>query len=337
MPFGRSTRVLLGAALVLAAPAFAGVARAHPLTAPPACDAGGDGAEQRALMRAYQAGGPLRARQVDGRSGRVRRVLVEIPAIAFDGPGRSGTLPAGPCQTIYRFAFPDIEARGGAKPSPYAYAEVDWNTEGLPRGPNDSFSSPHFDFHFYLRPRAVVERRLRCPSSDGRTCDPLRTGYRQMRRFLDLPRPAFLPPGYFPDPGSSIPAMGLHLLDRRAAYTVAAVDHRPTLIYGTFGGKVLFSEASVTLLTLQDAMAEPDHELSFRYRQPRRVRGHVAWPTRFVVRYRPRTGTFLAGFARFRIIRDRRVSAGRARGPVRRRTAAGRLDSASAATGRGSS
>jgi hypothetical protein len=300
MVLGRPARILVSAALVLAAPLFARAASAHPVPASPACDAADEGAAQRALMRAYRASDPPRARQVDGQSGRARRVMVEIPPIAFDGSGRSGTLPTGPCQTIYRFAFPRIEAPGGARPSPFAYAEVDWNTEGMPRGPGGSFSSPHFDFHFYLRPRAEVDRRTRCVSSDGRTCDPQRTGYRRMRRFLDLPRPAFLPPGYFADTGSSIAMMGLHLLDRRATYTVAAVDRHPTLIYGTFDGQVLFSEASVTLLTLQDAMAAPDHEISFPYRQPRRVRGDMPWPTRFVVRYRPQTRTFLAGFAGFR-------------------------------------
>jgi hypothetical protein len=37
-----------------------------------------------------------------------------------------------------------------------------------------------------------------------------------------------LPAAYGPDTGSSIPKMGLHLLDRTFDYTIDNVDHHPT-------------------------------------------------------------------------------------------------------------
>jgi hypothetical protein len=264
----------------------------------PAC-ATADAPAQAALMQAYKASGSFAARQVDVRRGLPASVSVRLPAIAFDGPGQSPTLPVGPCQTIYRFDFPRIQTARGAS-SPFRYAEIDWNTEGLPRGPNGAFVSPHFDFHFYLRSRRVVDHHTMCVSTNGRTCDPQRTAYGQMRRFLDLPPSPFVPPGYFADVGSSIPMMGLHLLDGRATYTLDAVNHNPTLIYGSFDGRMLFAEASVTLHTLQDAMNAPGHAVAFPYRQPSRVQGDLPWPTRFVVRYQPADGTFTAGFERFR-------------------------------------
>jgi hypothetical protein len=134
---------------------------------------------------------------------------------------------------------------------------------------------------------------------NGVTCDPLRTDYAQMRRFLDLPDAGFVPPRYGPDPGSSIPEMGMHLLDATQEYTVDKVDHYPVLIYGTFAGDVYFAEASVTLKTLQDAMAAPGRTISFPFRQPRAVRGGLPWPTRFVIRHLP-GGGFRAGFEGFR-------------------------------------
>lgn len=94
--------------------------------------------------------------------------------------------------------------------------------------------------------------------------------------------------------------MGLHLLDRTFDYTVHNVDHHPTLIYGTFDGRVLFAEASVTLATLQDMIAAPGQVVSFPFRQPRAVQGGVPWPTRFTIKYLP-GGTFRAGFERFRV------------------------------------
>lgn len=251
------------------------------------------------LMGTYSRAGEFPAVQTNTSAGVPAGVSVEVPPIRLTGAGRSATLPVGPCQHIYRFQFENVRAPGGAVPSPFRYVEVDWNTEGRPRGPNNSFTSPHFDFHYYLRPRRWVDMNTMCGSSNGKTCDPFKTSYAQMRRFLTLPPPAFVPASYAPEVESSIPMMGLHLLDRTFDYTVHNVDHHPTLIYGTFDGKVLFAEASVTLATLQDAIAAPGQVVSFPFRQPRAVQGGVPWPTRFTIRYLP-SGTFRAAFERFR-------------------------------------
>jgi hypothetical protein len=100
------------------------------------------------LMDAYARAGEYPTVQTNMAEGVPARVSVEIPPIRFTGPGRSATLPVGPCQHIFRFKFDNVRAPDGEAPSPFRYLEVDWNTEGLPRGPNNSFTSPHFDFHF---------------------------------------------------------------------------------------------------------------------------------------------------------------------------------------------
>jgi hypothetical protein len=292
--------------LAVAGSAVAALVLVVAIVPPPAdqaaAGAGCSGVSLRAgsrLMHAYARAGGYPTVQTNTADGVPARVSVEIPQIRFTGSGRSATLPVGPCQHIYRFRFEKVRAPGGKAPSPFRYLEVDWNTEGLPRGPNNSFISPHFDFHYYLRPRRVVDAKTMCVSSNGTTCDPFKTGYAQMRRFLRMPAPSFIPASYAPDVESSIPMMGLHLLDRTFDYTVHNVDHHPTLIYGTFEGKVLFAEASVTLATLQDAIAAPGHVVSFRFHQPRALQGGVPWPTRFAIQYLP-SGTFRAGFERFR-------------------------------------
>ena len=252
------------------------------------------------LIDAYARAGAYTTKQVNGSDGTPARVSVEIPPIQFTATGTSATLPPGPCQHIYRYQFAKVRTPGADPGSPFRYAEVDWNTEGLPRGPNGSFSSPHFDFHFYLRSRHFVNKRTRCTSSNGITCDPLLTSYPQMQCFLRMPRPPFIPESYGPDVGSSIPKMGLHLLDRTFDYTVDSVNHHPTLIYGTFDGRVLFAEASVTLDTLQDAIAAPGQVVSFPYHRQRKVQDGVPWPRRFEIRYLGQTGAFRAAFVDFR-------------------------------------
>lgn len=254
-------------------------------------------ASEQKLMDAYARAGSFPARQVDGGAGLPARVSVEIPPIRFTEPGQSSTLPIGPCQHIYRFHYPEVRGHG---PLPFRYVEVDWNTEGEPRGPNGSFLSPHFDFHFYLRPRTYVHHATHCVSSNGRTCDATLTGPEQMRRFLKIPRARYFPSTYRPDLGSSIPFMGLHLLDQRYDYTVPYVDHHPVLIYGTFDDRVLFAEASVTLDTLQDAQRADSGVIGFRFRSPAAVANGLPWPTRFQIRFLPATETFRAEFTQFR-------------------------------------
>ncbi len=266
--------------------------------AEPACSRVDDDAQQR-LMDEYAANS-FRARQRD-EGGIPASVSVDLPPIRFAGAGESATLPVGPCQHIYRFAYPDVRAPGGDA-SPFRYVEIDWNTEGLPRGPNGSFLSAHFDFHFYLRPADEVAAEAGCVlSTNGKTCDPLRTDYAQMRRFLDLPAARFVPKRYGPDVDSSIPEMGLHLLDATADYSVGAVNHTPVLLYGTFAGNVYFTEASVTLITLQDTMDAPDGVLRFPFRRPRAVRARLPWPGEFVIRYLPARDSFRVGFEDFDI------------------------------------
>jgi len=264
----------------------------------PAC-AAVEPATETALMRAYRAAGTYPARQTNTAHGTPAAVTVSIPPIAFTGPGQSTTLPTGPCQTIYRFDYPRVRTPHEATAPLFKYAEVDWNTEGLPRGPQNSFVSPHFDFHFYLRPKSWVDSHLRCFSSNGRTCDPEKTSYAQMRRFLAAPPATDVPPGYFPGVESSIPDMGLHSLDGRVHYSVEEVNHHPVLLYGSFDGELLFVEASVTQYNLQDAMVAPSHTLSYVYRQPRRYE-QPSWPTRFTITYHPGTGAFTAGFTGIR-------------------------------------
>ena len=280
--------------LTLSAPT-APVARAAEAT--PAC-AGVDPTTETGLIGAYRNAGTYPARQSNSAQGTPASVAVSIAPIAFTGPGQSSTLPVGPCQTIYRFVFPHIRTRHATE-SPFKYAEVDWNTEGLPRGPQNSFLSPHFDFHFYLRQKSWVDRHLRCGSSNGRTCDPQKTSYAQMRRFLMAPPAADVPPGYFPGVESSIPDMGLHSLDGRVHYSVDEVNHHPVLLYGSYDGRILFVEASVTEYNLQDAVQAPSHTLSYVYRQPRNYEQR-SWPTRFTITYHPRTGGFTAAFTDIR-------------------------------------
>ena len=130
----RRGRGALGLAAVLAVtalgaggPGSANAARSDALTS---CE-DANSADQATLMRQYDRAGRYDAGQADGRDGIPESVSVVIPPIRFVGPGRSTTLPVGPCQTIHRYRYRDLRAPARAASQPFQYVEIDWNTEGL--------------------------------------------------------------------------------------------------------------------------------------------------------------------------------------------------------------
>ncbi|MEM7074658.1 MAG: hypothetical protein AAF484_06200 [Pseudomonadota bacterium] len=215
-----------------------------------------------------------------------------------DTPLRLSVLPTRPAWYIYRFKYLDLDTVDAAD-FPFRYIEVDWNTEGLPRGPAGSFATAHFDFHFYLKPREFVEREVVC-ENNGKTCEPMKAGHAQMRRFMALPEPCFLPATYAPDMGSAIPAMGLHLLDGSFDYTLDNVNENAVVIYGTFDGEIMFLETSLTLFALAKAIeaAGQDRALEWSIPQPDAYVTDV-WPTRAVLRYHETDNVFAFSYAGF--------------------------------------
>jgi hypothetical protein len=207
-------------------------------------------------------------------------------------------LPIQPQSSIYRFKYQDISA--ASRPAfPFQYLEVDWNMEGLPRGPNGSFITPHFDFHFYTKDKAYVEHRMDCVST-GKTCDAMKTGYDQMRNFLSLPPNTFVPANYFPDNDSSIAAMGIHNLDGKFQYDVANVNHNAVIIYGSFEGEVAFLEVALTLYAFQDAAesAKQGRKQTWPILQPKSY-AYPWWPTEVSLEYVPKNNTYVFSFAGF--------------------------------------
>jgi hypothetical protein len=234
-------------------------------------------------------------------SPRALRLVVPSPfAAGGDSIAKNSLLPVTPQSSIYRFKYLDVSA--DIQPAfPFKYVEVDWNTEGAPRGPNGSFITPHYDFHFYVKDRAFVEKDMECMTS-GKTCDAQKTGYHQMRHFLDLPPDRFIPEKYFPDNDSSITEMGMHTLDGSFKYTVDNVNHNPVIIYGTFDGELAFLEVSMTLYGFQDAMkaARKGQKLTWDILQPKAY-AFPWWATKVTLEYLPASKSFAFEFDGFEL------------------------------------
>jgi hypothetical protein len=232
------------------------------------------------------------------------RIAPELIRLIVPSPFAGGyalsnsVLPIVPQSSIYRFKYAEISAATSPE-FPFRYLEVDWNMEGQPRGPNGSFITPHFDFHFYTKDKAFVKHRMDCVTT-GKTCDAMKTGYDQMRNFLSLPPDPFVPTKYFPDNDSSIAAMGMHNLDGSFMYTVPNVNHNAVIIYGSFDGELAFLEVSVTLYAFQDAvaLAKQGKKKSWPILQPKNY-AYPWWPTQASLQYLPQTKTFAFEFSGF--------------------------------------
>lgn len=234
------------------------------------------------------------------------RLIVPTPFTSNGFFLSDSVLPTDPESSIYRFKYIDISA-GMFKPLaaspqfPIKYLEVDWNTEGLPRGPNGSFITPHYDFHFYFRDCKWVMEHMTCMTT-GKTCDPQKSGHDTMRPFLQLPPDSFLPASYFPDVDSSIVYMGLHNLDGKFTYEVQNVNHNPVIIYGSFENELAFLEVSMTLYAFQDAVRRSEKgekPLSWNIAQPADY-AFPWWPTEVSLSHLPESKSFAFDFNGFK-------------------------------------
>jgi len=221
-------------------------------------------------------------------------------------------------QTIQRFAYGNTSRQTsanhqGVNNQPVYYIEVDYNSEGIARGPGPnggSFLQPHFDFHFYVKPWMDV-RSQTCSSLNGaniwgRTCPLLNIPPIETANFLAIPF-QFMPNDWKPDLGSSIPLMGMHSFDEAKlppliptngsaqeaapSYSVDSVFTHPPQLVGTYRGQVQFVEASpvvpfVNKMVVDGRKQSKDMKYSYPFPKPvLRVPVMAAWPESFNLEY----------------------------------------------------
>ena len=137
-----------------------------------------------------------------------------------------GTMPdmGHPDMTEYLLPLPPQAAA-----TPYRTVEVDWNPHG--HEPAGVYDQPHFDFHFYTI--SLAERNA---------IDPADAGFDQ--KAANHPPAEMLPQGYVPIPGA-VPRMGVHWVDP-ASPELHGQPFTHTFIYGSWDGRVTFTEPMVT-------------------------------------------------------------------------------------------
>ena len=120
--------------------------------------------------------------------------------------------------------------------TPFNHVSMHWNPNG--HEPENVYTLPHFDFHFYTTtPEEVLE---------------IGTYETDSVRFKNTPSAEYYPANYInPGAATSVPQMGAHYIDVTAP-ELNGKKFSETFLFGSFDGKVPFYEPMITLEFLKN-------------------------------------------------------------------------------------
>lgn len=128
-----------------------------------------------------------------------------------------------------------VLAMPAQNPTPYRFIELDWNPAG--HEPENIYTLPHFDFHFY-----------KIDAADRDAIQPSDPAF--LVKSANAPAPEFMAPFSFsPPPLTAVPAMGVHWIDVRAPELQPPPNNKKfttTFLNGTYNGSVIFQEPMIT-------------------------------------------------------------------------------------------
>jgi hypothetical protein len=146
------------------------------------------------------------------------------------------------------------------KGTEFNHVGMGWNPNG--HEPENIYTRPHFDFHFYMiSPEEVAAIPL----------------YEQAKnKFDNWPTASYFPAGYF-NPGGGVPMMGAHWIDPTSR-EFHGQTFTETFIFGSYDGKVTFYEPMITLEFLKN-----NNNFARSIPQPAKVQKSGYYPTKLRV------------------------------------------------------
>jgi len=113
--------------------------------------------------------------------------------------------------------------------TPFRFAMVNWNSSG--HEPDNVYTVPHFDFHFYTSNQADV------------------MNYMDDAKLNAEPPAGYVPANHISGPG--VPMMGKHFIDANTP-ELHGQPFTQTFLYGSYDSKVVFMEPMITLAFLKN-------------------------------------------------------------------------------------
>ncbi|WFE28138.1 hypothetical protein O7623_02710 [Solwaraspora sp. WMMD791] len=158
---------------------------------------------------------------------------------------------------------------------PLTWALVNWNPHG--HGAPGVYDVPHFDFHFYIQPKAERDAIRPGPCGIIVHCDDF------VRGTVPVP-PQYLPADYT-DLQMVEVAMGNHLLDQTSPEWNGSPFTR-TFIYGSYDGRISFLEPMITHSWLQGLVTGQHSSACLPIKQPAAWQVAGWYPQQYCIRYR---------------------------------------------------
>jgi hypothetical protein len=113
--------------------------------------------------------------------------------------------------------------------TPFKFAMVNWNSSG--HEPDQVYTLPHFDFHFYTSTQAEV------------------MNYMDETKLNAEPNAAYIPANHISGPG--VPMMGKHYIDATSP-ELQGQTFTQTFLFGSYDSKVVFWEPMITQAFLKN-------------------------------------------------------------------------------------
>jgi hypothetical protein len=117
----------------------------------------------------------------------------------------------------------------GESGTPFKFAMVNWNSSG--HEPDQVYTLPHFDFHFYTSTQAEV------------------MNYMDETKLNAEPNAAYIPANHISGPG--VPMMGRHYIDATSP-ELQGQTFTQTFLFGSYDSKVVFWEPMITQAFLKN-------------------------------------------------------------------------------------
>ena len=156
--------------------------------------------------------------------------------------------------------------------TPFKFIMVNWNSSG--HEPENIYTKPHFDFHFYLTNQTEVMAYT----------DPVKMDQ-------NLPDAAYVPANHI-SPAPGVPMMGRHWLDVTSPELGGQVPFTQTFIYGSYDSKVVFYEPMITLDFLKSS-----NNFERSIPQPAKFQKRGWYPTKMkIIKHDGLTDVILDGF-----------------------------------------
>lgn len=161
---------------------------------------------------------------------------------------------------------------------PYKHITMDWNPHG--HEPDQVYTLPHFDFHFYFITRSQ-QTAITCMNEDAAICTKAIAS-------------TMIPKGYIPTP-AGVPMMGWHWVDSWSG-EFNGRKFTKTFLYGYYDGKMTFIEPMITLEYLKNLTS-----VSKLIRTPQAVTYPGSYPTQYRIRYDRHSGLYKLTLRRFKV------------------------------------